>query len=128
MERAASGGPASRQAVTRVNVVQASKKVMREPTLRTHGEGRRRRIWGATRSQRRSRRGKGGGMSAQENVATRETSGRGCVSQPDAREGQAGRPEESERPIVPLNLGNARGGKGPWFKANVQAATAGRLT
>jgi len=53
--------------------------------------------------------------------ATRETSSGGCVSQPDAREGQAGPPEESERSIVPLNLGNAEGGKGPWFKANVRS-------
>ena len=66
-------------------------------------------------------------MFVQENGATRETSSRECVTQPDAREGQAGRFEESERSIVPSSLGNARGGKGPWFKVNVQAATAGRL-
>jgi RNA-directed DNA polymerase len=40
------------------------------------------------------------------------------VSQPDAREGQAGLPGKSERSIVPANSGNAEGGKGPWFQAN----------
>ena len=38
--------------------------------------------------------------------------------QPDAREGQAGRPGESERFIVPMKLGNAGGGTGPQFKTN----------
>ena len=40
------GDSASRQAVTRVNAEQASKQLMREPTLRTLGEGRRRRLSG----------------------------------------------------------------------------------
>ena len=39
----------------------------------------------------------------------------GCVSQLDAREGQAGPFGESERPIVPSRPGNAGGGKGPHF-------------
>src|SRR5947207_2638051 len=38
--------------------------------------------------------------------------------QPDAREGQAGRPGESERFMVPLMPGNAGGGTGPQFKTN----------
>src|SRR6202162_4052360 len=38
--------------------------------------------------------------------------------QPDAREGQAGRPGESERFIVPMKPGNAGGGTGPQFKTN----------
>src|SRR3979411_756032 len=38
--------------------------------------------------------------------------------QPDAREGQAGRPGEAERFAVPLKPGNAGGGKGPQFKTN----------
>ena len=42
------------------------------------------------------------------------------MSQPDAREGQAGPPGESERPIVPSKPGNAGGGKGPWFQVNVR--------
>ena len=44
------------------------------------------------------------------------------MTQPDAREGQAGPPGVSERPIVPSKPGNAGGGKGPWFKVNVQVA------
>ena len=43
------------------------------------------------------------------------------MTQPDAREGQAGLPGVSERPIVPRKLGNARGGKGPQFKVNVRS-------
>ena len=38
--------------------------------------------------------------------------------QPDAREGQAGRPGVAERFVVPLKPGNAGGGKGPQFKTN----------
>jgi RNA-directed DNA polymerase len=43
------------------------------------------------------------------------------VTQPDAREGQAGLSGESERSIVPRNPVNAGGGKGPWFKVNVRS-------
>ena len=43
------------------------------------------------------------------------------MTQPDAREGQTGLPGVSERPIVPLKLGNAGGGKGPQFKVNVRS-------
>ena len=42
-------------------------------------------------------------------------------AQPDAREGQAGLPGESERSIVPLKPGNTGGGKGPQFKVNVRS-------
>ena len=44
----------------------------------------------------------------------------GVVSddQPDAREGQAGRPGVAERFVVPLKPGNAGGGKGPRFKTD----------
>src|SRR5207344_3307801 len=38
--------------------------------------------------------------------------------QPDAREGQAGRPGETEGFVVPLKPGNAGGGKGPQFKTD----------
>src|SRR5664279_2231029 len=38
--------------------------------------------------------------------------------QPDAREGQAGRPGVAERFAVPLRPGNAGGGKGPQFKTD----------
>ena len=43
------------------------------------------------------------------------------MTQPDAREGQAGLPGESERFIVPSKPGNAGGGKGPQFKVNVRS-------
>ena len=46
----------------------------------------------------------------------------GCVSQPDAREGQAGPCGESERSIVPLKPGNSGGGKGPYFGCAVEVA------
>ena len=36
--------------------------------------------------------------------------------QPDAREGQAGRPGVTERFVLPMKPGNAGGGKGPQFK------------
>jgi hypothetical protein len=44
----------------------------------------------------------------------------GVVSddQPDAREGQAERPWETERFVVPTKLGNSGGGKGSRFKTN----------
>ena len=38
--------------------------------------------------------------------------------QPDAREGQAGRPGVAERFVVPVKPGNAGGGKGPQFKTD----------
>jgi hypothetical protein len=48
----------------------------------------------------------------------------GAVSddQPDAREGQAGRPGVAERFVVPLKPGNAGGGKG-WVVNRVDFAT-----
>src|SRR5580658_2027377 len=55
---------------------------------------------------------------------------RGVVrdDQPDAREGQAGRPGESERFIVPMKPGNAGGGKGPQFKTNaIRSEGPGKL-
>ena len=42
----------------------------------------------------------------------------GSDAQPDAREGQAGRPGVAERFVVPLKPGNAGRGKGPQFKTN----------
>jgi hypothetical protein len=38
--------------------------------------------------------------------------------QPDAREGQAGRPEVAERFVLPLKPGNAGGEKEPQFKTD----------
>src|SRR5208337_5369562 len=40
--------------------------------------------------------------------------------QPDAREGQAGRPGVAERLVVPGKPGNAGGGKEPQFKTNAR--------
>src|SRR3982074_2600297 len=44
----------------------------------------------------------------------------GVVSddQPEAREGQAGRPGVAERFVVPLKPGNSGGGKGPQFRTD----------
>src|SRR6059036_1754517 len=53
--------------------------------------------------------------------ATRETPKRGQIDdQPEAREGQAGRPGVAEGFVVPLKLGNAAGGKGPQFKTDAR--------
>jgi len=38
--------------------------------------------------------------------------------QPAAREGQAGRTGVAERLVLPMNPGNAGGGKGPQFKTD----------
>ena len=43
------------------------------------------------------------------------------MTQPDAREGQAGPSGESERSEVPRKPGNAGRGKGPWFQVNVRS-------
>jgi hypothetical protein len=50
--------------------------------------------------------------------ATREARGVASDDQPDAREGQAGRPGVAERFVVPSKPGNSGGGKGPQFKTN----------
>ena len=48
-------------------------------------------------------------------------------AQLNAREGQVRLRRVAERPVVPLKLGNAGGGKGPWFKETQEAARARRL-
>ena len=48
-----------------------------------------------------------------------------CVvgdDQPDAGDGQARHLGVTDRPVVPMKLGNSSGGKGPWFKTD---ATSG---
>lgn len=50
-----------------------------------------------------------------------------ATSQLDAREGEARRDRVAERPVVPRKLGNARGGKGPWFKINVRSSKGGEI-
>src|SRR5207244_12004550 len=59
--------------------------------------------------------------------ANRETPGGGCVTQPDARERQAGPSGESERFIVPLKPVNAGGGKEPQFQVNVRRGDSRRV-
>ncbi len=44
--------------------------------------------------------------------------------QPDAGDGQAGRPGVAERSVVLLKPGNAGGGKGPQFKAGAESGDA----
>ena len=47
----------------------------------------------------------------------------GVVSdgQPDAREGQAGRPGAAEGFVVPVKPGNSGGGKGPQLKTDARS-------
>jgi len=40
----------------------------------------------------------------------------GRDGQPESREGWAGRGEVADGPVRPMRLGNASGGKGPWFE------------
>ena len=49
---------------------------------------------------------------------TREAPGVVSDDQPEAREGQAGRPGVAERFVVPRKPGNAGGGKGPRLKTD----------
>src|SRR5712691_7615114 len=65
------------------------------------------------------RRGSGGSMYTRKAYATREAPRRGrSDDQPEAREGQAGRPGVAERFVVPLKPGNSGGGKGPQFRTD----------
>jgi hypothetical protein len=100
------GDGASVQAVTRVNAEQVSKRMMRRSTRRPF-RGRLTRLGDAQPL----RRGSGGSMVHKESVRNTGRP-RGVVrdDQPDAREGQAGRPEVAERYAVPLKPGNAVGG------------------
>ena len=47
--------------------------------------------------------------------------------QPDAREGQVGPGGVAERLVVPLKPGNAGGGKGSWFKADVEKSESRKI-
>src|SRR6202045_3669561 len=113
------GDSASVQAVTRVNAEQASKRTMRRPT-RLPYRGRLIRL-GEVSKARRSAAAPGYWRQHVHKESARNTGDPKAWSrddQPDAREGQAGRPGESERFVVPLKPGNAGGGKGPQFKTN----------
>jgi hypothetical protein len=127
VQRVAPGDLATRQAVTRVNAEQASKRSSREPSPL-----RRVKADIVQRSERpgagRSRRGSGDGMSGQISGATRETPlGGPSTDQPEAREGQAGPGGVADGSVVPSRPGNAGGGKGPWLKAAHHVARDRRL-
>src|SRR5712691_12685909 len=108
------GGSASVRAATRVKPEQASKGVMRAPSLLTEDEGRRGRPDAPTCDGRPARRGMG-----------RSTYAHAWICNTGDLFGLRGRPsdvpsggrvqQESQGPIRPLNPGNAGGGKGPWF-------------
>jgi len=115
------------QAVMRMNAEQASKKAMREPTRLNNGEGRG--FWG--RRATRAPRGPAGVVATacigRRFEATREAPAVVSEHQPATREGQAGPYGVAERLVVPEKPGNAGGGKGTQFKADVKGARAGRL-
>ena len=108
--------------------------MMWEPTRQHNGEGRRHWQNGGhtprSDMSQGSHRGSGDGMSANgdpaQHVKPQAVEARDL--QPDAREGQAGPPGVTDRPVVPRKPGNAGGGKGPEFKTDVRRGTrAGRL-
>src|SRR5438552_3317197 len=107
------------QAVTRVNAEQASKRTMHRPT-RLPYRGRLTRFGRIERSGAPNR--CAGVLATACTQGKRTQHGRpqgvGRDDQPDAREGQAGRPGEAERFVVPLKPGNSGGGKGPQFKTD----------
>ncbi len=107
------GDSASVQAVTRVNAEQASKRTMRRPTRQPF----RGRLIRLGRMSEAVRPAAAAGewrqhVHKESAYATREALKRGQIDdQPEAREGQAGRPGVAEGFVVPLKLGNAGGGK-----------------
>src|SRR5262249_55202535 len=113
------GSPANRQAVTYVNAEQASKIITWEPTQQRDGEGRGRRLSGEQPDPACGPTGvRATACLHRENARNTGNPSGGCVTQPDAREGQAGPPGVAERPVVPPKPGNAGGGKGPQFQVN----------
>lgn len=115
------GGSASRQAVTRVNAEQASKRLMRESTQRSFGEDRRR---GEERERHTSTVPPG---YWRRHACTRrwhETREAPAATardrQPDSREGQDGPSGVTERFVVAWKPGNSGGAKGPQFKDNAR--------
>src|SRR5271166_692345 len=113
------GDRASVQAATRVNAEQAPKRTMCRPTRRPF-RGRLTRLGETSEDDAQPlRRGSGDSMYTRKAYATREAPRRGqSEGQPEAREGQAGRPGVAERFVVPLKPGNAGGGKGPQFRTD----------
>ena len=114
MQRVTKGDPASVQAVTRVNAEQASKRTMRRPT-RSPFRGRLIRLGGNERSSAPSCCAGVVATACTQGKRTQHGKPQGVVrdDQPEAREGQAGRPGVTERFVVPLKPSNVGGGKGP---------------
>ena len=116
------------QAGTRVNVEQASKRVMRKPTRLNFGEGRRP---SEQASDNRLADSAGVMTSAcmQEEVVW--NTGSPCGGERDLqlvpREGQTGPLRVAERPAVAVKPGNAGGAKGPWFRVGVVRDGARRV-
>ena len=116
------------QAGTRVNVEQASKRVMREPTRLIYGEGRR-----PPDPMSDSRLADSAGVVTsacmQEEVVrnTGNPCGGDREPQPGPRERQTGPLRVAERPVVVKRPGNAGGAKGPWFRVGVVEVGARRL-
>ena len=102
------------RARTRVNAEQASKSLMRKPTRRCIGEGRRRIGKRATQAPNRFRRGIGAGTHGR---GGEQQHGKPCRwrarTKPESRKGQAWPGRVAERSVLPGRPGNAGGGKGP---------------
>ena len=108
------GGSASVRAATRVKPEQASKGVTRAPSLLTEDEGRRGRPDAPTCDGRPARRGMG--RSTYAHAMTCNTGDLCGLPGSLGKRLLGGRgQQESQGPIRPMKLGNAGGGKGPWF-------------
>jgi hypothetical protein len=120
VQRGALGDLASLQAVTRVNAVQASKKLMQELTRHNNGESGN--PWESTSERvHGSCRGSGDGMQTQGTRRnTGNPSGDRRGDQPVTRESQAGPRGVAERPVVLKKPGNVGGGKGPQLKGDAR--------
>ena len=114
------GGSASVQAATQVNAVQTSKRTMWGPTWPSY-RGRLIRLGDRAKTTPSRRTGVVAAACTQGKRAQHgKRLGVAGDGQLDAREGQAGRPGVAERPVIPMKLGNAGGGKGPQFKTNAR--------
>jgi hypothetical protein len=92
--------------------------VLWEPTRRRFGEGRRRKLKGERTDPACGPTGVKATACLHTEIARNAGDPRRRREQPDAREGQAGPPGESERFIVPARPVKAGGGKGPQFQVN----------
>jgi hypothetical protein len=124
-QRSALGGSANVRAATRVKPEQAPKAWMRAPSLLSLDEGR----WGQS------------DRPTLEDCPARRGSGRSTYARGDWQHGRpvarpggpgtdpaGGRAQQaSEGPIVPRKLGNASGGKGPWFGVRSDEPRGGGL-